>query len=327
MKIIIDKDTLAPAMKRLAKVASIKSPMQIMTHIAVEFDGHSVTFTANDGTRTYSATLDAKGDAGSCTLEAVKLGKAVASMKKGDITITVGQIQQGRSRIKLNHLSFSDFPQPDYENADKVASSSGPIIDAMRQVMHAMAKNDVRTFLNGVLLSDGWAVATDGHRMAWQPIEFTGRIIVPADSVPSILDMSGDVFVSENQLIISGNGERMATRLLGAQYPDWERVIPSETVAEVSANTEDLLQSLKQCQIGGEKVSLSVSGGTLTLTNEGAESDCECSATGDCESAYLIQYLIDAIVASDSETTELKFSGESRPTIVNGNAVVMPVRL
>ena len=118
MKIQTTKDVLAAATKRAAKVARSKSTIPVLSHVAVDFDGETVTITANDSIRTYSEKFPAQGEPGQCTIEADKLAKAAGGMKSGEIELTPTQIKQGRSKLKLESLRYADFPQPDYGAAD-----------------------------------------------------------------------------------------------------------------------------------------------------------------------------------------------------------------
>lgn len=97
MKIITNKNTLNAAMKNASRIANPKSTMPILSHVAIDFDGETVTITANDSSRTYSERFAATGDAGQCTIEAAKLAKAVAGMKSGEIELTPDQIRQGQA--------------------------------------------------------------------------------------------------------------------------------------------------------------------------------------------------------------------------------------
>jgi len=59
MKITVEKSAIVAAMKQAVKVANPKSSIQILSHVAVKAEPESVTITANDSQRTYSATIPA----------------------------------------------------------------------------------------------------------------------------------------------------------------------------------------------------------------------------------------------------------------------------
>src|SRR6056297_2756138 len=131
MKLIIEKNTIASVMKKAIKVANPKSMIPILKHVAIDFDGEKCTITANDTSRTYSEMFAAEGESGQWTIEADKLAKAVNGMKSGPVEITPEYVKQGRSKIKLESLKYSDFPQPDYEKAEDAGVTGEQLAGAL----------------------------------------------------------------------------------------------------------------------------------------------------------------------------------------------------
>jgi DNA polymerase III beta subunit len=327
MKIIIEKSDISATMKRAAKVAPQKSTMPIFTHVALDFDGELLTITANDGVRTYSESVPATGDPGKCTIEAQKLARAVAGMKSGPIEITEGQIKQGRSKLKLGSMPFNDFPQPDYEYAKSTTLMSGQLSEAITIVAHAMPQKDVRPMLNGIHLTEGFAVATDGHRLAFWEIDYDGPdITIPADSVRQMPDMDGVVSVSDNQVIIDGNGARFSTNLQSGKYPDWRRVVQKEFGATATVNADDLLAALKTAQLGREIGRFEFTTDTLSVVNDNAEAACDLECDKEITTGFNYQYVIDAVMASGLPNVEIQING-MKSSLINGHFVLMPVRI
>ena len=327
MKIIIEKSDISATMKRAAKVAPQKSTMPIFTHVALDFDGELLTITANDGVCTYSESVSATGDPGKCAIEAQKLARAVAGMKSGPIEITEGQIKQGRSKLKLESMPFNNFPQPDYEDATATTLTSGQLSEAIAIVAHAMPQKDVRPMLNGIHLTEGFAVATDGHRMAFWEIDYNGPdITIPADSVRQMPDMKGIVSVSDNQMIIDGNGARFSTSLQSGKYPDWRRVVQKEFGATATVNADDLLAALKTAQLGREIGRFEFTTDTLSVVNDNAEAACDLECDKEITTGFNYQYVIDAVMASGLPNVEIQING-MESSLINGHFVLMPVRI
>lgn len=327
MKITVDKNGLNNAMKKASKVSNPKSIMPILAHVAIDFDGVSMTITANDGARTYAETIPAEGEPGQCTIEAAKLAKAVSGMKSGDVELTPEQIKQGRSRLKLVSLPYNNFPQPDYGQTEEVGITGEQLADAIAIIGHAMPVKDFRPMLNGIHLTEGYAVATDGHRMAFVEIPYQGPdIIIPADSARQMGDMPGAVKVSDNQLVIEGDGFRFSTNLVEAKYPDWRRVRPSDFESEVTLNADDLLAACKTVQLGGEMAKFEFTDGQVLISNSGAESAADAVVKESLTVGFNVQYVIDAVNAAATDEITIKLS-TGRSSEINGSFVVMPVRL
>lgn len=329
MKLITEKTNIAAAMKQAVKVANPKASLPILSHVAIDFDGQSCTITANDSLRTYSATFAATGEPGQCTIEADKLARAVNGMKSGDIEITPEQIKQGRSKLKLESRNYADFPQPDYDDADDAGITAEALSDAIRIVQHAMALKDVRPMLNGVHLCQGHAVATDGHRMAVVDLDYSGPdIIIPAESIKSIIDLTGVVKVSSRQIIIESESSRFSTNLIESKYPEWKRVVPKEFVATATLNAGDFLAAIKTVQLGGDQAKLTFTDGQLLIKNDKAEAAIDCQIDADAETGFNLQYLADAIQASGKAEIVMGIgSGARGSSLIDGRFTVMPVRI
>jgi len=327
MKIIIEKSDISATMKRAAKVAPQKSTMPIFTHVALDFDGEILTITANDGVRTYSESVPATGKPGKCTIEAQKLARAVAGMKSGPIEITEGQIKQGRSKLKLESMPFGNFPQPDYEDATSTTLTSGQLAEAIAIVSHAMPQKDVRPMLNGIHLTEGFAVATDGHRMAFWEIDYKGPdITIPADSVRQMPRYGRHRVCIRYQMIIDEKGARFSTSLQSGKYPDWRRVVQKDFAATATVNADDLIAALKTAQLGRDIGRFEFTTDTLSVINDNAEAACDVQCDKEITTGFNYQYVIDAVMASGLPSVEIQIN-EMKSSLINGHFVLMPVRI
>ena len=326
MKLIIEKAAIASVMKKAIKVANPKSMIPILKHVAIDFDGEKCTITANDTSRTYSEMFAATGEAGQWTIEADKLARAVNGMKSGPVEITPDYVKQGRSKIKLESLKYSDFPQPDYEKAEDAGVTGEQLAGALATVSHAMGVKDVRQFLQGVHLCEGHAVASDGHRMSFADLPYTGPdLIIPADSVRQMMDLSGRVMVSDRQMVIQSESCRFTTSLVEVKYPDWRRMIPSDFKATASFDASDMIDAIRTAQLGGNTMRLTFGPESVALASDSAESACDCDCDAEAETGFMGQYLIDAIQASVEDRVQIQI-GTKGPSLINGQFIVMPVR-
>ncbi|TLY79905.1 MAG: DNA polymerase III subunit beta, partial [Gammaproteobacteria bacterium] len=103
-------------------------------------------------------------------------------------------VRAGRSRFTLSSLPASEFPLVEEINAQQTLTMpQGEFRRLIDKTHFAMAQQDVRYYLNGLLLeTDGKAlraVATDGHRLALCETELSGKartsqqVIVPRKGV------------------------------------------------------------------------------------------------------------------------------------------------
>src|SRR5690348_18276001 len=106
----------------------------------------------------------------------------------------------GRSRYTLASLPANEFPTTDeIEVTDKVALPEGRLRRLLERTAFAMANQDVRYYLNGLLLDlrdkELRCVATDGHRMAMSEtaletaVKGNRQIIIPRKGVTELLGL------------------------------------------------------------------------------------------------------------------------------------------
>lgn len=328
MKITVAKNSIMPILKKASKVSNAKSTVMILGHVAIKSSVGILNITANDSRKTYSESCECSGDDFSMTLDLQKLLRAVNAFKTGDIDIyDDGQVNQGRSKIQIDHLPYDHFPMPNYEKAEKTSLKSSDLNAAIAVVSHAMPVKDVRPMLNGIHLTTGYVVATDGHRLAYLKSDYDGiDLIIPSDAANSI-NIDGDVYVSENQLIVRNDNSVFSTGLLTSRYVDWRRVLPSGSEDSVFVLRKSLLDALDMCSINESKVLFTIKNGELKLSNNGSEVFVEIESKIDMQIGFNIQYLQDALRMIEKETIEIKFFGESKQILIEDSFVIMPMRV
>lgn len=161
---------------------------------------------------------------------------------------------------------------------------------ALKFVSHAMAKKDIRYYLNGVCLdvtAEGvHMVGTDGHRMAvlkLDPCNTLGTVTVPVGQFiiagtdvelllkvfdgknTSPLYITADV--PNNIVSFESCGRKHHCVPVDGKYPDWRRVarltdVPKPTPS-LKVNADYLAQASKACGALSDKYSC------ITLTNYG----------------------------------------------------------
>ncbi|MDO6749100.1 DNA polymerase III subunit beta, partial [Gilvimarinus sp. 1_MG-2023] len=88
-------------------------------------------------------------------------------------------IRSGRSRFTLSSLPASEFPNVESVGEEKSFTMSQQVLRrALDRTSFAMAQQDVRYYLNGMLFEVSTdslrTVATDGHRLATCRVDISG---------------------------------------------------------------------------------------------------------------------------------------------------------
>jgi DNA polymerase-3 subunit beta len=221
-----------------------------------------------------------------------------------------------------------------------------------------MAQQDVRYYLNGLLLETGKnvlrAVATDGHRLALCQLEVDDpklpvqQVIVPRKGVLELQRLLGDegrlvVELGSNHIRIQLEGIRFTSKLIDGRFPEYERVIPQDTDNLITADRKSLRGALQRTAIlsnekyRGIRLIIRNDGVVLQAHNpeqEEAEEELEVDYKGDdIEIGFNVNYLLDAlgVIESDEVTLSVVDGNSSCLLREPGNDdckyVVMPMRL
>ena len=269
-------------------------------------------------------------------------------------------VRSGRSRFSLATLPVADFPRVEASESDlEFVLSRAELQRLLDQTAFSMAQQDVRYFLNGMLLevTPGHVrtVATDGHRLAMctldrgVPSSERRQAIVPRKGVLELgrllSEGSEDVRVSlaRNHLRATHAGYTLTTKLVDGRFPDYEKVIPMESTNMVTADRETLRQSFARASIlsnekyKGVRITLEPDQMTIRANNpeqEEAEEVVAVAYAGQrLEIGFNVSYLQDVLGTLSTEAIRLSVSDANSSALVEGPGaddsvyVVMPMRL
>lgn len=240
------------------------------------------------------------------------------------------------------------------------------VVDLQRIIKNAKvasAKNDVRYYLNGLLLETDAkgvlrAIATDGHRMATSKCQYLAhaynehQIILSNDGVRYIEGLlkvctSTNLKLHFNDSHLCAdlpNGTMLKMQVIDGRFPDWRRVIPLNTQTDITVDRKGLLESAQAA---------------LPLTNSNFRAgrfcinkDCqlEISTTSDIGDYYdaididsfdgegveigiNMDYLISALGSIEDDVVLLGFNGSNSAMTIQeaenptGIQLLMPLRL
>lgn len=302
---------------------------------------------------------------GRATLPARKLFDICRGLPEGaEISIDAGsekaQLKSGRSRYSLACLRAEEFPAMGrVDDGRTLTLQRRQLKTLIEKTQFAMAQQDVRYYLNGMLLEVSpqrvRSVATDGHRLALSEIDLeTGfdapsQVIVPRKAVlelQRLLDASEDsvqVKIGAGQIEADLDAVRMTSKLIDGRFPDYERVVPEGGDKRLEADRETVRRALVRTAIlSNEKfrgVRLSLDGDKLTLQthnpeHEEAEEELEVGFEGSAiEIGFNVNYLLDALGALDDERFVMELKNADSSGLIHGAGdgsskyVVMPMRL
>jgi DNA polymerase-3 subunit beta len=264
----------------------------------------------------------------------------------------------------LQTLAANEFPTMQ-ESSDNASSFSVPqklFKQLISQVYFAMAQQDIRYYLNGMLFvlegKNLIAVATDGHRLAFGQIILeqavagnTERleVIVPRKTIlecQHLLDDSDEplnIQLTSNQVKFTFGSIELLSKLVEGKFPDYQRVIPKGHKNSLVVKRDILQAALQRAAIlttdkfKGIRCSLKNNCLTVQSTNaeqEEAQEDIETSYSGDeIDIGFNVSYLLDVLANLKAEEVQISLGDSNSSALItlpsddNFKYVVMPMRI
>jgi DNA polymerase-3 subunit beta len=367
MKISMERNQLLGPLQVAHAVVERRQTLPILANVLITATEHGFRLSATDLEVELSVpgSFAACTEPGATTLPARKLLDLCRALPDGtQLTIeTTGDratVRAGRSRFSLSTLPASEFPAIDVNgDALELELPQSELRRAIESTHFAMAQQDVRYYLNGMLLEiqDGRArlVATDGHRMAvtelpvLPPKGTSRRIIVPRKTVIEALRLLADdsttvkLGIGNDHLTLSAADVVFRSKVIDGSFPDYERVIPRNQDKVLDIDRLALRDAMGRVAIfANEKyrsVRLQLQPGLLRLSannteNEEAEDELEVDYAGaELEIGFNVSYLIDVLNALRSALVRLHLSDAGSSCLITepaggvGRYVIMPMRL
>lgn len=367
MKFSIAREQLLPALQVIGGVVERRQTLPILANTLLVVDEGQLSLTATDMEVELVVRLALEGgEAGETTLPARKLLDICRTLPEAaklnfDIEGDKARLKSGRSRFTLATLPAQEYPGTEISTASaQFAVAQGLLRQLLEDTQFAMAQQDVRYYLNGLLLElnpDSLrAVATDGHRLALSEcslstgVETPLPIIVPRKGVQELLrlldnsDEEITLQVSSNHIRIDTGRIQFTSKLIDGRFPDYQRVIPANSDNVLTAGRDTVRQSLTRASIlSNEKyrgIRLMIQPGMLRALahnpeQEEAEEEIEVEYSGgEIEIGFNVSYLLDALGAVRSERVQMAFADAQSSCLILPDAgdqhskyVVMPMRL
>ena len=365
MKFTAAREALLKPLQAVIGVVERRQTMPILSNVLIiAKDGQlSVTATDLEVELVAQTEVEAESD-GEITVSGRKLLDICRALPEGaEVNVSLSgeklSVRAGRSKFNLVTLPAAEFPVvEDIKAGQTIAVSQESLGRLIEKTHFSMAQQDVRYYLNGMLLETGGkhlrAVATDGHRLALCQVDLDGddleeqQVIVPRKGVLELQRlMSGDggldIELGSNHIRIQLDGIRFTSKLIDGRFPEYDRVIPKESSNELKADRTEFKNALQRTAIlsnekyRGIRLVIRDSGVVLQAHNpeqEEAEEELAVEYAGeDIEIGFNVNYLLDALGAVEGDDVTLSVQDSNSSCLIRqpGNDdctfVVMPMRL
>ena len=300
-ELTISKQQLLTPLLTVAGAVDKKQSLAILSNILLKLTEQHLFLTATDLEIeiTGCVAFNTSEATGVVTVPAKKMIDIIRSLDDNAVpTISFAEgvvtIKEGRSKFKLATLPADDYPNTEEESNEVEFSVPRTSLMHLFQSTHfAMSQQDVRVFLNGLLLEldsqSITAVATDGHRMAIcrLPGEVNNqhhRLLIPRKGVQEMLRLISNVS-DEKVLLAAGKGHfklvtsqyTFSTKLIEARFPAYTKAIPTAQDKQVVIERDLLKRALSRIVILAHEKSravlLHIQAGLLTLIANNQEQE------------------------------------------------------
>ncbi|MEW5889124.1 MAG: DNA polymerase III subunit beta [Pseudomonadota bacterium] len=361
------RDKILSPLQSVCGIVEKRHTLPILSNVLIEKDGEKLTMLATDIEIQIKTHADgaAGADKAAVTVGARKLQDILRSLPDGvEVSLTMEdkrlQVRAGKSRFNLQTLPAEDYPrmaQADQSQA-QLELTQRQFKRLLGLVQYAMAQQDIRYYLNGLLLvvtgEEMRVVATDGHRLAFASEELAEsqartEVILPRKTVLELSRLLADndealnIRLAPNQAVFRFGDIELVSKLIDGKFPDYERVIPQGHGKIVTVPRQTLLQSLLRAAIlTNEKfrgVRLVLAAGSLKIISSNADQEealeeIEVDYNGEAlDIGFNVTYLLDVLNNVSVENVECRFADANSSALITlpDNSrfkyVVMPMRI
>ena len=361
------RDQFLIPLQAVCGIVEKRHTLPILSNVLIQKAGDSLMLLATDiEMQIRTSTVSTGTEEVSITVAARKLQDILRSLPdNAEVSLDLDerrlQLRAGKSRFNLQTLPADDFP--------RIAEPSGKthVLKLTQKqfkrqlalVQYAMAQQDIRYYLNGLLLvaqgGELKLVATDGHRLAYasedmgMTQEERVEVILPRKTVLELSrqladnDEAMEISLTPTQARFSFGNVEFVSKLIDGKFPDYERVIPQHQNKIIKLDRSLFQHSLQRAAIlTNEKfrgVRLVLSAGSMKILstnteNEEAQEEIEIDYAGDgLDVGFNVNYLLDVLNNITNEAIELRLADSNSSALImlpeneRFKYVVMPMRI
>lgn len=367
MNIKINRDTLLKPLSSVSGIVERRHTLPILSNLLLEVKQNKIALTATDLEMQISLSINtAKSEELSITVSAKKLLDICRALPENtEINIATQenrlQVKAGKSRFNLQTLPAADYPI-----MAKAAGRAAAIVNIgqrtlkrlFKQVEFAMAQQDIRYYLNGLLFEVTAnrlnVVGTDGHRLSFTSTELSQNyekqeLILPRKTVIELIKLLDDsdeevaIEITAGQVNFTFGDIQLISKVIDGKFPDYTRVIPVGHQNSFTVDRMVILLAMQRASIlsnekyRGIRMVLTKNSLRLISTNseqEEAEEELEINYSGDAlDIGFNVTYMIDVLNNVGSENIVFSFADANSSCLVtvpddeNYKYVVMPMRI
>ncbi len=273
------------------------------------------------------------------------------------------RIVAGNSDITLNMMNVDDFPQIEFfMNDNPIRLDSKVMRSIIRQTTFATSVVENRPILTGVNIRvDGQrlvAIATDSFRLSQKVVDIpTNRenmnVVIPGRSLDELIKIMESnleeilVHLDHKSILFEYGNVLFQSRLLDGNFPETSRLIPYEFPIVIKFSKNDLAVAIERASLLSSREATAAivklylrSDNVVEITSNSPEIGKVVEEVFPVDKAigipiriaFSAKYFLDALKTFLSDQVFVKFTGEIRPFVIEGEndpgliQLILPVR-
>ena len=354
MQFSINRQAFIKSLNDVARAISSRTTIPILTNIKIVLSEDELILTGSNSDISIETRIEQSDttaqlvikEKGGITLPATFFANIVKNLPADDLMLAVdglrANITSGASAFTINGQDVRNYPQlPEMDDVQSLSVSAAQLIDIISQTKISASTQESRPILTGIHLAlngnDVKAVTTDSHRLSQRIVTLTGTeahvsadVIIPAKSfneLQSLLEGQDrvDIKLSANQAVFDLGHTTFYSRLLEGNYPETDRLIPTESTTELTMDAGALLGAINRASLLSHEsrnnvVQLTLKAGVATLTGTSQEVGqvqeelvTKSVAGEDLEISFNPDYVRDALRVFSGKPVDVKFTSNLRP--------------
>ena len=299
MKIRCSKAILVNALSALSRIVPTHAAHPILSGFMIFTKDNTLVLQATDLELSLTVTVPAEVESEGCTVVTGRyLTELIRRLPDGDLTLQLTEdtqkleIMYGKASVHISTWAVADFPAlPSLPEQNKIIMEGARWKRIIRKISVAAASQEVRPNYSGVYIQfqSGQLklVATDTYRLAFLSLPYQEDIsdftlfvpVRPLGEVSRMLDDDQQLEIFWDQATIGFQTKvfTITARLMDAQFPAYEKVIPKEIQQRISVNKELFNATLERAVLFNELpsqqavVTLKIEEAILSISAEAAQ--------------------------------------------------------
>ncbi|MGX6970298.1 DNA polymerase III subunit beta [Vagococcus bubulae] len=278
MKVTLNRSAFLDELATVQRAISGKTTIPILTGVKLNITESGLTLTGSNADISIETFLSVDNEkasmliesTGSIVIQARFFNEIIKKLPEQTLTLELIEnnqvvITSGKALFNVNGLNAESYPQlPIVEDQTNFKLPARVLNKLISETVFAVSSQESRPILTGVHMTlndnDLLAVATDSHRLSQRKMELDGvsqtfDVVIPGKSLQELSrsfkdeEELVDISIMDNQILFRTETMNFYSRLLEGNYPDTNRLIPTNFSTEISFNVSSLLAAIDRASL------------------------------------------------------------------------------